>query len=130
LRRFLFSFWLALAPVGAWASGEDGGTGALEEFTPSEESAPVASPEEFQAAPSAPTVKVSGGARLRVGVDTGFEERRADGLSEQVVNAWGRAALGTDVKLSPTVRLVVEGRALWRGAGLRAGQGPLRADAR
>lgn len=120
MRRFLFSLWLTLAPVGAWASGEDGGTGALEEFTPSEESAPVASPEEFEAAPSVPTVKVSGGARLRVGVDTGFEERRADGLSEQVVNAWGRAALGTDVKLSPSLRLVVEGRALWR-AGAEQG---------
>jgi hypothetical protein len=97
----------------------------MEEFAPAEASPPNAAsdatsaPEEFQAAPSAPSVKVSGGVRLRVGVDTGFEERRADGLSEQVVNAWGRAALGTDVKLSPSLRLLVEGRALWRAGAER-----------
>jgi hypothetical protein len=52
-------------------------------------------------------------------VDTDFEERRADGLSEQVVDTWGRATLGTDVKLSPSLRLLVEGRALWRASAER-----------
>ncbi len=141
MSRVLLGLWLALVP--ALASGEDGGTTVIEAFTapdagsegtaPSvggiEEFAPVAgpslpavapaaapapAPEEFQSAPAAPTVRVSGGVHLRVGVDTDFEERRADGLSEQVVDTWGRATLGTDVKLSPSLRLLVEGRALWR----------------
>jgi hypothetical protein len=117
LSRLLFSVWLALVPVGAWASGEDGGTGSLEDFTPSE--APAA-PEPVSVLPSAPTVRVTGGLSLRLGVDTNFEPRRTDGLSEQVVDARGRAVLGTDVKLNDWMRLLVEGRALWR-AGAESG---------
>jgi hypothetical protein len=66
-------------------------------------------------AAAVPEVRVSGEVRLLAGVDTGFEPRREDGLSEHVVDGWGRASLVTDVKLSPTLRAVVEGRAFWRG---------------
>jgi hypothetical protein len=62
-----------------------------------------------------PEVQVRGDVRLVGGVDTGFEPRREDGLGEHVVDGWGRASIATDVKLSPSLRLVVEGRAFWRG---------------
>lgn len=115
MKRLLPSLWFALVPAGALASGEDGGTGGIEEFT----SEPAPALEELPSASAAPTVRVSGGVELRVGVDTGFEERREDGLSEQVVDTRGRATLGTDVKLSPSLRLLVEGRALWRAGAER-----------
>ena len=76
--------------------------------------------------PAVPEVRVRGEVRLVGGVDTGFEPRREDGLSEHVVDGWGRASLATDVKLSPSLRLVVEGRAFWRGGaekGLERAQG-------
>ncbi len=66
-------------------------------------------------APALPEVRVRGDVRLMGGVDTGFEPSREDGLGEHVVDGWGRATLATDVKLGAGLRLVVEGRALWRG---------------
>lgn len=72
------------------------------------------------AAEGSPEARVTGEVRLLAGVDTGFERRREDALSEQVAGAWSRARLETDVKLSESLRLVVEGRALWR-AGLQYG---------
>jgi hypothetical protein len=127
-RTLALGLWLLSAS--ALASGEDGGVSApvsepvsepaeappaaaepeLEAFTPV--SPPV---EEAAPAPVAgPTVQVSGNLLLQVGVDTGFEPQRGDGLSEHVVDARGRASLATDVKLNPSLRLLVEGRALWR----------------
>ncbi|XXF76439.1 hypothetical protein P2318_25780 [Myxococcaceae bacterium GXIMD 01537] len=94
MKRALLGLALALLPVGAAAQ------------------------EEFQSSTS-PTVKVTGGLRLRVGVDTHFDAPREDGLSEQVVDARGRAALGTDVKLSSSLRLLMEGRAQWRAGAVR-----------
>ncbi|WP_257460603.1 DUF1302 domain-containing protein [Archangium lipolyticum] len=91
---------LALVPALALASTQEAGA-PLEELS----SGTAAMPE----------VRVSGDVRLLAGVDTGFQPRRADGLSEHVVDGWGRASLVTDVKLSPTLRAVVEGRAFWRG---------------
>ena len=90
---------LALVPTLALAATPE--PAPLEAFSP--------------AAPAQPEVRVRGDVRLVGGVDTGFEPRREDGLSEHVVDGWGRASLSTDVKLSPSLRLVVEGRALWRG---------------
>lgn len=90
---------LALVPALALAS--------TQEAAPLEELAPGTA--------DAPTVRVSGDVRLVGGVDTGFEPSREDGLGEHVVDGWGRASLATDVKLSPSLRLVVEGRAFWRG---------------
>jgi hypothetical protein len=95
---------LALLAASALAAGEDGGAPELEAFE----------------APRAPEVWVRGELRLQAGVDTGFEPRRGDGLSEHVVDVRGRAALATDVKLTPSLRLLVEGRALWR-AGAEQG---------
>jgi hypothetical protein len=116
---------LALLTASAWASGEDGGSpppeapeggAGLEAFEPSAPALEEASP-----APTAgPTVLVSGTLRLQAGVDTGFEALRGDGLSEHVVDGRGQASLATDVKLSPSLRVVVEGRALWR-AGAQQG---------
>ncbi len=82
---------------------------------------PVSAPlEEAAAAPAGgPTVQVSGSLQLQWGVDTGFEPQRSDGLSEHVMDARGRASLATDVKLSASLRLLVEGRALWRAGAER-----------
>jgi hypothetical protein len=91
---------LALVPTLALASTQEAGA-LLREFSSD--------------APVAPQVRVSGDVRLVGGVDTGFEPRREDGLSEHVVDGWGRASLATDVKLGASLRLVVEGRAFWRG---------------
>ncbi|MGZ3460580.1 MAG: hypothetical protein ACXU86_19000 [Archangium sp.] len=90
---------LALVPALALASPQE--VAPLEELSPE--------------VPAAPEVRVRGDVRLVGGVDTGFEPSREDGLGEHVVDAWSRASLATDVKLSPSLRLVVEGRALWRG---------------
>ncbi|MCY1080865.1 hypothetical protein [Archangium lansingense] len=90
---------LALVPALALASPQE--AAPLQEFSSD--------------APVAPTVSVRGDVRLMGGVDTGFEPAREDGLGEHVVDGWGRASLATDVKLSPSLRLVVEGRAFWRG---------------
>ncbi|PTL77816.1 hypothetical protein [Vitiosangium sp. GDMCC 1.1324] len=98
MRRGLTTLW-ALVPALALASTQE--VAPLEELSP--------------AAPAAPSVRVSGDVRLVGGVDTGFEPSREDGLGEHVVDGWGRASLATDMKLSSTLRLVVEGRALWRG---------------
>ncbi|HYO65250.1 MAG TPA: hypothetical protein VEU33_04145 [Archangium sp.] len=98
MRRGLPSL-LALVPALALASAQE--AAPLQEFSSD--------------APVAPTVTVRGEVRLMGGVDTGFEPSREDGLGEHVVDGWGRASLATDVKLSPSLRLVVEGRALWRG---------------
>lgn len=105
---------LALLSASAWASGEDGELPAPE--------APAAETglESFEVPVAGPTVQVSGGLRLLAGVDTGFEAQRADGLSEHVMDARGQASLATDVKLSTSLRLLVEGRALWR-AGAESG---------
>jgi hypothetical protein len=115
---------LALLFASTLASGEEEETGgSIEEFAPSTEAPSL----EELAPPSAsgPTARVRGGLRLQVGVDTGFEPPRSDGLSEQVVDARGRAWLATDVKLSPSLRLLVEGRARWHGSaeqGLERGK--------
>ncbi len=99
---------LALLAASAWASG------SIEEFDPG-----VPELEEVRA-PEGPTAQVRGSVRLQVGVDTGFEPQREDGLSEHVAEGLGRASLAADVKLSESLRLLVEGRALWR-AGAEAG---------
>jgi hypothetical protein len=136
----LLALGLALLTASALASGQDGGSPAPEApdgGTVLEELVPDAGPEEggvaekeldaFDPTPptleevpqtpaSAPTVQVSGALRLLAGVDTGFEPQRSDGLSERVVDARGRASLATDVKLSPSLALRVEGRALWRAS--------------
>ena len=105
--RLALALGVALLPAGAWADGEQAPVPpALEEVV----SAPA----------SGPTVQVSGNLRLQAGVDTRFEARRSDGLSEHVVDGQGQASLATDVKLSPSLRLLVEGRALWR-AGAQQG---------
>lgn len=79
----------------------------------------LASPLTVGAQTDAPTALVRGDVRLVGGVDTGFEPPREDGLGEHVVDGWGRASLATDVKLSPALRLVVEGRAFWRAGAQR-----------
>ncbi|MDY7228687.1 hypothetical protein [Hyalangium rubrum] len=102
---------LVLLSASALATEEDAGTpGAIEDFEP----APPPLEEVASTPVAGPTVQVSGSLRLQAGVDTGFEPQRSDGLSERVVDGRGRAALATDVKLSPSLRLLVEGRALWR----------------
>jgi hypothetical protein len=109
---------LALLSASALASGEE-----PPESLPSLEAFEPVSPALEEAAPTpvaGPTVQVSGGLRLQAGVDTGFEPQRSDGLSEHVVDARGQASLVTDAKLSPSLRLLVEGRALWR-AGAEQG---------
>ncbi len=81
--------------------------------------------EAFEEPVAGPTVQVSGSLRLLAGVDTGFESQRSDGLSEHVMDARGQASLVTDVKLSASMRLLVEGRALWRAGaehGLERGK--------
>ena len=83
-------------------------------------SAPGAPLETFSSESSGPSVQVTGEMRWLGGVDTGFEPRREDGLSEHVVDLWGRASLGVDVKLSPMLRAVVQGRAFVR-AGAEQG---------
>jgi hypothetical protein len=105
---------LALVAASALASEEDVGRPVPE--------APDSGPglESFDAPAAGPTVQVSGGLRLLAGVDTGFEPQRTDGLSEHVMDARGQASLATDVKLSASLRLLVEGRALWR-AGAEQG---------
>jgi len=106
---------LALLSASALASGEE------EEEHPASESPDSGTGlETFEAPVAGPTVQVSGGLRLLAGVDTGFEPQRSDGLSEHVMDARGQASLATDVKLSASLRLVVEGRALWR-AGAESG---------
>jgi hypothetical protein len=115
---------LALLSASAWASGEDGGSrSAIEAFEPLSEAPAL---EEVASPPApGPTVQVRGGLRFQVGVDTRFEPQRSDGLSEHVVDAQGRASLATDVKLSSALRLLVEGRARWRGGaehGLERGK--------
>ncbi len=87
----------------------------LESFEPT----PSALEESFSAPVAAPSVQVSGSLRLQAGVDTGFEAQRSDGLSEHVVDGRGQASLATDVKFSPSLRLLVEGRALWRAGAER-----------
>jgi len=135
---------LALLSGSALASGQEAGSPAPEAPEGGaglEELVPAASPQEaeaagkgvdaFEPAPPAleeaaptpaagPTVQVAGALQLLAGVDTGFEPQRSDGLSEHVVDARGQASLSTDVKLSPSMRLLVEGRALWR-AGAESG---------
>jgi hypothetical protein len=151
IRTHALGLWLLAAS--AWAAGEDAGVPAepvepveappaatapeLESFeppnaTPADPSAlesfePVSPPLEEAVAPpaEAPTVQVSGSLQLQWGVDTGFEAQRSDGLSEHVTDARGRASLATDVKLNPSLRLLVEGRALWRAGaerGLKRGK--------
>lgn len=105
---------LALLSASALASGEE------EERPASDAPDNGAGLETFDAPVAGPTVQVSGGLRLLAGVDTGFEPQRSDGLSEHVMDARGQASLATDVKLSASLRLVVEGRALWR-AGAESG---------
>ncbi|WP_224245350.1 hypothetical protein [Hyalangium gracile] len=115
---------LALLSASALASAEDGGSTppdapdggvGIEAFEPAPEA-----PDAVGAMPLAgPTVLVSGSLRLQAGVDTGFEARRTDGLSERVMDGRGQASLATDVKLSPSLRLLVEGRALWRASAER-----------
>ncbi len=85
----------------------------LEAFAPAQ-SAPGL--ESFAAAPSGPVVRMFGQARALVGVDTQFESSEPGPLAEHVFELRGRARLGADVKLTDAVRVVVEGRALWRVA--------------
>ena len=135
-RTAALGLWLLAAS--AWASGEQLGASEPVEAPPAVEAAPapaselesfapVSAPmEEATAAPvAAPTAQVRGSLQLQWGVDTGFEPQRGDGLSEHVTDLRGRASLATDVKLSPTLRLLVEGRALWRAGaeqGLKRGK--------
>ncbi len=106
--------WVLVLPA---LAGAQEGTGGPE--TPPLETPPPLMEEWKAPEPPAPEVRVRGEVRLVGGVDTGFEARREDGLSEHVVDGWGRASLAAEVKPSPTLRLVVEGRALWRGGAER-----------
>ena len=72
--------------------------------------------EQFEAASSDPTVQVTGNVQGAAAVDTGWESPKGAELAE---NVWGlqlRARLAVDVKLSPSLRLFVEGKA-WMRAG-------------
>ncbi|HEX8704251.1 MAG TPA: hypothetical protein VF815_35800, partial [Myxococcaceae bacterium] len=115
-RTLALGLWLLAAS--AWATPVEAPPAAVPELESFE---PVSSPlEEVETPPvAAPTVQVRGSLQLQWGVDTGFEAQRSDGLSEHVTDARGRASLATDVKLNSSLRLLVEGRALWRAGAER-----------
>ena len=81
--------------------------GQLATVEPATEVAPIQAP--------APAARVFGSVRSLLGVDTRFEPPPPDAAPENVVDLRGRASLGVDVKLSDTMRVLVEGRAQWRG---------------
>lgn len=85
----------------------------IEEFTPAPSAPPVESfaPPE----PAQTTARVFGFARGLFGLDAKFDPAPRDAYPENVADLRARAHLGVDVKLSERARVLVEGRALWRG---------------
>lgn len=76
-------------------------------------------------APVNSSARVFGTAKAQLGVHTQWSGTSDGTSSENVVGLRSRANLGLDWKASESVRVTVEGRALWRGAaqeGLRRGK--------
>ena len=121
----------ALPDAGAALPPDAGSlTAVIEEFSgvdagnvpaPVEAEAAASGPviESFPVAPAGPTAKVFGQVRGVVGVDTRFESAPGDPDAEDVTMFLGRANLGVDVKLSDSVRAVVEARVRWHAAAQR-----------
>ncbi len=91
--------------------------GVLEAFIPVE---PVGV-EQFEAPSSGPTVQVTGAVQGTASVDTVWESPRNVEFAENVWDGQLRARLGVDVKLNPSVRLFIEGKAWMRAGSQREG---------
>ncbi len=72
-------------------------------------------------APPPPTAEVRpfASARGHLGVDTGVDSAPNDALEENVFDLSARLSVGADVKLTPSTRLYLEGRAFWRAVAQR-----------
>jgi hypothetical protein len=69
------------------------------------------------APPAQPTVRLFGSARgqLGIGVRPDAQPDPDDALARNLFETLWRANLGADVKLSPSIRVMLEGRLWWRG---------------
>lgn len=78
-------------------------------------SAPPAMPvDAFDERPAGPEARVYGWLGSRLGIDTRFDSPPGAPMAEDVAEGRLRAVLGVDVKLTPRLRVVLEGRAqLW-----------------
>lgn len=89
------------------------------------ESAPDAGPvavapvESFGAPEETPTAHAYGFVRLLGAIDTSFDSFRDDPLPENVAELRGRSHLGADVRISDSLRLKLEARAVYRGVTQR-----------
>lgn len=102
------------------APAPDGGEPAAALEVEAFEAAPAApAVEEFAAAPAGPEGRAFARLAAELGVDTRFESPRKVALAENVFEARLRASLGLDVKLLERLRVVLEGRALFRAAAQR-----------
>ena len=103
---------------------EDGGSAmAIEAFEPVDAGVTVESfeaadagpsVESFVTGPAAATVRVYGNVRGETSIDSLFDSPRNVPFAENVAEGHFRAMAGLDARLSPNVRVVVEGRAQLR----------------
>ncbi len=125
-RALLFALLLAGASARAQLTIEDWEEPARPEAESEADAEDTAGDVDAWAAPASGststftvTARPYGFVRTRGGVDTRFDSARGEPLAENVVDLRARLRLGLDVKLSETVRVLVEGRGHHRTVGQR-----------